>query len=116
MSGPPDLNYFRDFDPATGRYVGSAPIGLAGSQRMPREAMLYAYTRNAAAVLDMTDKIGSIAPQSLRVTDSSRPRSLSLSRRSRSCLWEPVSRAGSSVCRARQVRRFIEYFLAALPL
>ena len=31
------------------------------SQRMPREAMLYAYTRNAAAALDMSEEIGSIA-------------------------------------------------------
>ena len=34
---------------------------LDETQRMPREAMLYAYTRNAAAVLDLQDQIGSIA-------------------------------------------------------
>ena len=28
---------------------------------MPREAMLYAYTRNSAQVLDMADQIGSIS-------------------------------------------------------
>jgi predicted amidohydrolase YtcJ len=34
---------------------------LDEAQRMPREAMLYAYTRNSAQVLDMEDQIGSIA-------------------------------------------------------
>jgi hypothetical protein len=34
---------------------------LDETQRMPREAMLYAYTRNSARVLDMDDQIGSIA-------------------------------------------------------
>jgi len=29
---------------------------------MPREAMLYAYTRNAATVLDALDEIGTLAP------------------------------------------------------
>ncbi|HVW70536.1 MAG TPA: amidohydrolase [Steroidobacteraceae bacterium] len=33
---------------------------LDETQRMPREAMLYAYTRNAAAVLDMQQDIGTI--------------------------------------------------------
>jgi predicted amidohydrolase YtcJ len=33
---------------------------LDEAQRMPREAMLYAYTRNSAQVLDMEDQIGSI--------------------------------------------------------
>jgi predicted amidohydrolase YtcJ len=28
---------------------------------MPREAMLYAYTRNAAQVLDLSDQIGTLA-------------------------------------------------------
>ena len=35
---------------------------LGGSQRVPREAMLYAYTRNAARALGEQDRIGSIAP------------------------------------------------------
>jgi len=35
---------------------------LDASQRMPREAMLYAYTRNAARALNLLDQIGSIAP------------------------------------------------------
>jgi predicted amidohydrolase YtcJ len=35
---------------------------LDASQRMPREAMLYAYTRNAARALAEQDQIGSIAP------------------------------------------------------
>ena len=35
---------------------------LDASQRMPREAMLYAYTRNSARALNMLDQIGTIAP------------------------------------------------------
>ena len=35
---------------------------LDAAQRMPREAMLLAYTRNAAQVLDQLDTIGSLAP------------------------------------------------------
>jgi len=39
------------------------PAGvLDASQRVPREAMLYAYTRNAARALDEQERIGSIAP------------------------------------------------------
>jgi predicted amidohydrolase YtcJ len=41
----------------------SGPQGvLDPEQRMPREAMLYAYTRNAAEVLDDLSEIGTIAP------------------------------------------------------
>jgi predicted amidohydrolase YtcJ len=44
----------------------SGPQGvLNASQRMPREAMLYAYTRNSARVLDQLDQIGSLAPGKL---------------------------------------------------
>jgi len=32
------------------------------SQRVPREAMLFAYTRNSARALNEQDKIGSLAP------------------------------------------------------
>jgi hypothetical protein len=35
---------------------------LDASQRMPREAMLYAYTRNSARAMNQLDKIGSLAP------------------------------------------------------
>ena len=35
---------------------------LDASQRMPREAMLYAYTRDSARALNQQDSIGSIAP------------------------------------------------------
>lgn len=35
---------------------------LDASQRMPREAMLYAYTRNSARAMNLQDVIGSIAP------------------------------------------------------
>jgi predicted amidohydrolase YtcJ len=35
---------------------------LDAGQRMPREAMLFAYTRNSAKVLNQLDQIGSIAP------------------------------------------------------
>jgi predicted amidohydrolase YtcJ len=38
---------------------------LDETQRMPWEAMLYAYTRNAAAVLDMQQDIGPITPGKL---------------------------------------------------
>jgi hypothetical protein len=39
------------------------PAGvLDASQRVPREAMLYAYTRNAARALRLQERIGSIAP------------------------------------------------------
>jgi len=39
------------------------PLGvLDATQRMPREAMLYAYTRNAARVLDQLAQIGTLAP------------------------------------------------------
>jgi predicted amidohydrolase YtcJ len=41
----------------------SGPQGvLDASQRMPREAMLYAYTRNSARVLNELDEIGSLEP------------------------------------------------------
>lgn len=41
----------------------SGPQGvLLPEQRMPRLAMLYAYTRNAARVLDQLDDIGTLAP------------------------------------------------------
>jgi predicted amidohydrolase YtcJ len=35
---------------------------LDAAQDMPREAMLYAYTRNSAKAMNLQDKIGSIAP------------------------------------------------------
>jgi predicted amidohydrolase YtcJ len=35
---------------------------LGPEQRMPREAMLYAYTKNAADVLDEQDQIGTLEP------------------------------------------------------
>ena len=35
---------------------------LDANQRVPREAMLYAYTRNAARALDQLARIGSINP------------------------------------------------------
>jgi predicted amidohydrolase YtcJ len=38
---------------------------LFSSERMPREAMLIAYTRNAARVLDQLDRIGTLAPGKL---------------------------------------------------
>ncbi len=41
----------------------SGPQGvLDPAQRMPREVMLYAYTRNAAHALNQLDQIGSLAP------------------------------------------------------
>ena len=39
------------------------PLGVLNpDERMPREAMLYAYTRNSARALGQQDRIGSIAP------------------------------------------------------
>ena len=38
---------------------------LFPAERMPREAMLYAYTRNAAQVLGQLDRLGTIAPGKL---------------------------------------------------
>jgi predicted amidohydrolase YtcJ len=39
------------------------PLGiLDATERMPRMAMLYAYTRNSARVLDALDQIGTLAP------------------------------------------------------
>jgi predicted amidohydrolase YtcJ len=35
---------------------------LDACQRMPREAMLYAYTRNSARAMNLQDILGSIAP------------------------------------------------------
>jgi hypothetical protein len=44
----------------------SGPQGVLNpAQRMPRIAMLYAYTRNSAQVLDQLDRIGSLAPGKL---------------------------------------------------
>jgi predicted amidohydrolase YtcJ len=47
-------------------YQGETRKGAEGvldaAQRMPREAMLYAYTRNSARALNQQDKIGSLAP------------------------------------------------------
>jgi predicted amidohydrolase YtcJ len=41
----------------------SGPEGvLDAAQRMPRLAMLYAYTRNAAEALDQLSEIGSLKP------------------------------------------------------
>jgi RHS repeat-associated protein len=47
-------NYFRDYDPATGRYVESDPIGLAGGN-----SSTYAYVDNAT--LGFVDPVG-LAP------------------------------------------------------
>ena len=38
------------------------PVFAVAQTGVPREAMLYAYTRNAARALDEQDRIGSIAP------------------------------------------------------
>src|SRR5262249_27860507 len=51
--GPAGLhqNYFRDYDPATGRYIESDPIGLAG-----RSYSTYAYARGN--LLTYVDALG----------------------------------------------------------
>jgi predicted amidohydrolase YtcJ len=44
----------------------SGPQGvIQPAQRMPREAMLYAYTRNSAEAIGMADKVGTLAPGKL---------------------------------------------------
>jgi predicted amidohydrolase YtcJ len=66
IAGASDLpvstaNVFRAIYQAETR---KGPAGvLDASQRVPREAMLYAYTRNAARAMDEQDRIGSIAPK-----------------------------------------------------
>ena len=51
-------------NPFAAIYQAETRVGAQGvldeSQRMPREAMLYAYTRESAAVLDLSNEIGSI--------------------------------------------------------
>jgi predicted amidohydrolase YtcJ len=44
----------------------SGPQGIIQpGQRMPRAAMLYAYTRNSAEAIGMADKVGTLAPGKL---------------------------------------------------
>ena len=47
-------------------YYAETRKGVEGvldpGERMPREAMLYAYTRNSAGAMNQLDRIGSIAP------------------------------------------------------
>ena len=51
------------FDAMAQAETRTGPHGvLLASQRMPREAMLYAYTRGSAQVLNQLDHIGSLAP------------------------------------------------------
>ena len=56
-------------NPFAAIYQAETRVGPQGvldaGQRMPREAMLYAYTRNSAQVLNQLDSIGSIAPGKL---------------------------------------------------
>jgi hypothetical protein len=47
-------NYFRDYDPAVGRYVEADPVGLYGSQN------LYTYVRDEPTMA--TDRLGLIDP------------------------------------------------------
>lgn len=49
-------NYFRDYDPQTGRYVESDPIGLAGGSLSP-----YAYVGGAPP--NYSDHLGLVGPQ-----------------------------------------------------
>jgi predicted amidohydrolase YtcJ len=53
-------------NPFAAIYQAETRVGPQGvldaGQRMPREAMLFAYTRNSAKVLNQLDEIGSIAP------------------------------------------------------
>ena len=54
-------NPFLAIGVAETRSAGQSGV-LDAAQRMPREAMLYAYTRNAAQALNQLDEIGSLAP------------------------------------------------------
>ncbi len=54
-------NPFLAMGVAETRSAGQSGV-LDATQRMPREAMLYAYTRNAALALNQLDEIGSLAP------------------------------------------------------
>jgi predicted amidohydrolase YtcJ len=54
-------NPFLAIGVAETRSAGHSGV-LDATQRMPREAMLYAYTRNAALALNQLDEIGSLAP------------------------------------------------------
>lgn len=49
------------FSRSVSRSAGQGGV-LDATQRVPREAMLYAYTRNAAHALNQLDEIGSLAP------------------------------------------------------
>jgi predicted amidohydrolase YtcJ len=56
-------------NPFAAIYQAETRVGPQGvldaGQRMPREAMLYAYTRNSAKVLNQLDQIGTLAPGKL---------------------------------------------------
>jgi cytosine/adenosine deaminase-related metal-dependent hydrolase len=54
-------NPFLAIGVAETRSAGQGGV-LDATQRVPREAMLYAYTRNAAHALNQLDEIGSLAP------------------------------------------------------
>jgi predicted amidohydrolase YtcJ len=54
-------NPFLAIGVAQTRSAGQGGV-LDATQRVPREAMLYAYTRNAAHALNQLDEIGSLAP------------------------------------------------------
>ena len=56
-SGRAHYNYFRDYDPAVGRYVESDPLGLNGNSfSLPEELNTYAYAMNDP--LSLQDPLG----------------------------------------------------------